>query len=100
MDDDGKPLTFVRALTEAEFWLILVSTVAATLGVSAWVVVPLAVTGLSISSLPKYLALRRKARAVGAEGLWWETVALSMLNNMATASGAHLVGVITHWIWW
>ena len=60
----------------------------------------LAVTGLSISSLPKYVALWPKARAVGAEGIWWETVALSILNNLATASGAHLVGVITHWIWW
>ena len=57
MSDDGEPLTLWRALRMPEFWLLLVAGIAAMCGVSAWIVMPATVTGLSISSLPKYIAL-------------------------------------------
>jgi hypothetical protein len=37
---------------------------------------------LSISSLPKYIALWPRAHEVGAEAEWWKTVLLSVLNNL------------------
>jgi hypothetical protein len=65
-----------------------------------WVVVPLLVAGLSISSLPKYIALWPRAQRAGAERVWWQTVMLSVLNNVAAAGGAFLLGIVTRWVWW
>jgi hypothetical protein len=36
-DDDQESLTFRRALRAPEFWLLLVASVAATVGVAWWV---------------------------------------------------------------
>jgi hypothetical protein len=67
---------------------------------SVWiVVVPLAVAGLSISSLPKYIALWPRADQVGAEAEWWKTVLLSLLNNLAAACAAFLLGNLSRWLW-
>lgn len=99
MEDDGKRLTFWRALRAPEFWLLLVASIAAVFRVPWWVTVPLVMGGLSISSLPKYIELWPRARAVGAEGEWWKTVGLSSVNNLAAACGAHVVGVLTGWFW-
>jgi hypothetical protein len=82
-----------------EFWLLLVAALSATLGLPWWIVVPLATAGLSISSLPKYVELWPRARAVGAEWEWWKTVALSMFNNIATSCGAFVVGILSRWLW-
>jgi hypothetical protein len=71
--EDGKPLTVWRALRAAEFWLLLVAAMAAVFRVPWWVTVPLVMVGLSISSMPKYLELWPRARAVGAELEWWRS---------------------------
>ena len=63
------------------------ASVAATAGVAWWVTVPLVGAGLSIVSMPEYVALWPRAREVGAELEWWKTIALSMFNNLACACG-------------
>ena len=98
-DDDAKPMTFGRALRSAEFWLLLVAAACSMSGLRWWVVVPLTVAGLSVSSLPKYIELWPRARDVGAAGAWWLTVGLSMLNSLAAAVGCVLLGHVTRWIW-
>ena len=60
---------------------------------------PLAVAGLSISSLPKYIELWPRVRAVGAEWEGWKTIALSMFNNVATSVAAFAVGRLSGWLW-
>lgn len=55
-----------RFWREPEFWLLLVATLGATFGLSVWIVVTLTVAGLSISSLPKYIALWPRAHQVVA----------------------------------
>jgi hypothetical protein len=97
--DQHEPLTLRRALRAPEFWLLLVASVAATAGVAWWVTVPLVVAGLSIVSMPKYIALRTRARMVGAEHEWWKTIALSMFNNLACACGVQMIGVFARWLW-
>ena len=76
---------------EPEFWLLLVAALASVFGVAWWVVLPLTVAGLSISSLPKYIELWPRAKAAGAEAEWWKTVLLSTLNNLAAACGAFVL---------
>ena len=98
-DDDQESLTLRRALRAPEFWLLLVASVAATAGVAWWVTVPLVVAGLSIVSMPKYVALWPRAREVGAELEWWKTIALSMFNNLACACGVQVLGVFARWLW-
>ena len=98
--NDGKPLTFWRALRASEFWLLIVAAVTSMSGVKWWIVVPLTVTGLSVASLPKYIALWPRARNVGADRAWWITVGLSMFNNLATACAAFVLGILIRWLWW
>ena len=100
MDEDGKPLTVWRALRAAEFWLLLVAAIAAVFRVPWWVTVPLVMGGLSISSLPKYVELWPRARAVGAELEWWKTVGLSFFNSLAAAVAAFVLGNLVRWLWW
>ena len=54
-----RPLTGRQALRSPVFWLLLVGCIAALAGVEVWVVVPMLVAGLSISSLPKYIAMKK-----------------------------------------
>ena len=98
IDDDERQLTFWRALRSPEFWVLIVTAVAGAAGGSWWVFIPLGVAGLSISSLPKYIKMWPRARDVGAEWKWWETVALSALNSAGAASGAFMVGIVTRWL--
>jgi ABC-type sulfate transport system permease component len=88
-----------RFWREPEFWLLVVAALASTLGLAVWIVVPLTAAGLSISSLPKYIELWPRARAVGAETEWWKTVLLSMLNSLAAACAAFLFGTFSRWLW-
>src|SRR5262245_62770237 len=81
-------LTFRRALRSSEYWLLVVTTLSAAFGVPWWIAMPLAIAGLSISSLPKYVEMWPRVRAVGAEWEGWKTVALSMFNNIATSCAA------------
>jgi hypothetical protein len=97
--DDDKPTTFRGALRMPEYWLLLVTALAGCLGVAWWVAVPLATAGLSISSLPKYVELWPRVRAVGAEWEGWKTVALSMFNNIAASCGAFVLGKLSWWLW-
>ena len=86
--------------SKPEFWLLLVAALASVLGVAWWVALPLTVAGLSISSLPKYVELWPRARAVGAEAEWWKTVLLSILNNLAAGCAAFVLGKLIRWLWW
>jgi hypothetical protein len=97
--DDDKPLTFLRALRAAEFWVLLITALSATCGVPWWVVLPLATAGLSISSLPKYVELWPRLRAAGAEWEGYKTVALSLFNNVAASCAAFGFGVLSRWLW-
>ena len=99
MCDDDQPLTFRWALRASEFWLFVVASVASRAGVSAWLVVPLVLAALSIVGLPKYIALWPRARDAGAARVWWQTVALSQLNNFAVAMACVLLGRIVRWLW-
>src|SRR5262249_30639352 len=85
MGDPDERLTFGRALRAPEFRLLVVASLAAAGGVPWWVALPLTLAGLSIASLPKYVALWPRARHAGAEREWLITVALSMCNNLATS---------------
>ena len=71
----------------------------ATAGVAWWVTVPLVVVGLSIVSMPKYVALWPRAQEVGAELEWWRKVVLSMFNNLACACAVQMLGVFVRWLW-
>lgn len=99
MDDDRNEMTLRRALRSPEFWLLVVTTLAACFGVAWWVAVPLAIAGLSISSLPKYVELWPRVRAIGAEWEGWKTVALSMFNNVAASCAAFAFGSVVAWLW-
>jgi hypothetical protein len=99
MSDDDKNLTFLRALRSPDYWLLFASSVAGAAGVRAWLVVLLALAGLSVSSLPKYIALWPRAERAGVERAWWHTVALSMLNNLAAGCAAYLLGIACRWFW-
>ena len=92
-------LTFRRALRSPEYWLLVVTTLAATFGVPWWIAVPLAVAGLSISSLPQYVELWPRVQAVGAEWEGWKTVALSMFSNIAVSCAAFVLGALCRWLW-
>jgi hypothetical protein len=67
MRDADQPLTFRQVLRAPEFWLLVVASLAAAGGVQWWVVLPLTLAGLSITSLPKYVAFWPRARLAGAE---------------------------------
>ena len=97
MEDDRKPQ---RAWRAPEFWLLLVACIASTVGVTGWVVIPLTLAGLSISSLPKYIELWPRAEKVGAQGEWWKTVILSTFNSFAAATAAFAVGRLARWLFW
>ena len=98
--DDERPPTFRRALRDPAFWLLLVTVVAGVAGMAWWIALPLAVAGLSISSLPKYISLWPRARDVGAEGEWWKTVWLSTLNSAGASTAAFVLGRVVHWLGW
>jgi ABC-type sulfate transport system permease component len=83
-----------------EFWLLLATVFVSMLGVTGWIVVPLTVAGLSISSLPKYIELWSRAEKVGAQAEWWKTVALSAFNSLAAAVAAFVLGNLARWLWW
>jgi hypothetical protein len=93
----GKRQSFWRA---AEFWLLLAAAFVSMLSVTVWIVIPLTLAGLSISSLPKYIELWPRAERVGAQGEWWKTVALSAFNRLAAAVAALVLGNLARWVWW
>ena len=97
--DDDKPPTLRRAIVAPEFWLLVVTVIAAATGLSPWIAIPLAVAGLSISSIPKYIALWPRARAAGADHMWWSTLAMSMFNNLAASCAAFAFGIAARWLW-
>ena len=97
--DDEPPQTFWRTIRDLDFWLLVVAGIATYAGVAWFVVWPLATAGLSISSLPKYIELWPRARAVGAERVWWTFVGLSTLNSLAAAGGTGIAGLVSGWFW-
>ena len=97
-DADGR-LTLRRALRAPEFWLLIAAGLAAAGGVQWWIVVPVTLAGLSIASLPRYVALWPRARRAGAERAWLVTVSLSMFNNLATSCAAFLLGIVIRRFW-
>jgi hypothetical protein len=98
MHDPDERFTFRRALRTPEFWLLVVASLAAAGGVPWWIVLPLTLAGLSIASLPKYVALWPRARRASAEREWRVTVSLSVFNNLATSCAAFLLGIAIRWL--
>ena len=98
IDDNEKPPTFWRALCEPEIWILIVTATGAWAGGAWWVFMGLCLIGLSISALPKYWKLWPKAREVGAEWVWFETVGLSLLNNLGAAAAAFMLGIGVRWL--
>ncbi len=95
---DDEPLTLRRALCAPEFWLLIAAAMSAMGGVAWWVVVPLTMAGMSMSSLPKYIELWPRARGVGAQWEWWKTVGLSTLNTLTAACVAFGLGLGVRWL--
>jgi hypothetical protein len=91
---------FRRWWRAPEYWLLVAAALLAMLGVAWWIIVPLTVAGLSVSSLPKCIELWPQADRVGAQAEWWKTVALSTFNSLATAIAAFLLGNLVRWLWW
>ena len=80
--------------------MLLAAAFVSMVGVTGWIVIPLALAGLSISSLPKYIELWPRAAGVGAQSEWRKTMALSTFNSLAAAVGAFVLGNLTRWLWW
>ena len=99
VDEHEKPPSFWRALRASEFWLLLVACFVSMYGVRAVIVIPLVVVGLSIKSLPKYLALWPKARATGGEWMWALAVAASFVNALAAACALVVFAALNRWFW-
>ena len=68
--------------------------------VAWWIIVPLTLAGLSVSSLPKYIELWQRAERASAQGEWWNTVALSTFDSLAAAVAAFVLGKLLGWLWW
>lgn len=97
--DDDVSSTPRSALCAAEFWLLLVVALSAGFGMSAWITIPACMAGLLISSLPKYVPLYARAKAVGAEITFWATLLGSIATAAAASIAAHLLGRLTWWLW-
>ena len=87
------------AIRSPQFWLLFVAAMTAGFGVSGWISVPATIAGLLISSLPKYLPLYPRAKAVGAETAFWMTVLASIMNATTVGFAAFLLGRATWWLW-
>lgn len=83
-----------------EYWLLVAAALVSMLGVARWIVVPLALAGLSVSSLPKYIRLWPRVERVGAQAEWWKAVGLSTFNSLAAAVAAFVLGNVLRWLWW
>ena len=97
--EDDAPMSFRRALRSPEFWLLLVAAITSGCGVSGWIVVPATMTGLLISSLPKYGPLYVQAKAAGVTPAFWATVLASIGNAAVAAIAAFVLGRATWWLW-
>jgi hypothetical protein len=64
MRDADERLT--SALRAPEFWLLVAASLAAAGGVPWWIVLPLTLAGLSVTSLPKYVELWPRVRRARA----------------------------------
>ena len=64
-----------------------------------WVTIPATIAGMLISSLPKYIAIYARAKAVGAVAEFWATVAASVLNAAVIGIAAFVLGRATWWLW-
>ena len=84
----------------SEYWLLVAVALASAAGLAWWITAPLGVAGLSISALPKYLALWPRTVAVGAEKEWWKTVGLSALNSAGATAAAVALGGAVRWLFW
>ena len=87
------------AFRSPEFWLLFVAAMAAGFGVSGWISVPGTIAGLLLSSLPKYLPLYPRAKAVGAVAAFWVTVLASVLNATIVGIATFLLGRAAWWLW-
>ena len=90
-------MTFWRALSMPEFWLLFVTAADGAWGAGAWwIFVPLCAMGLLISAWPKAFILWPQRVKFGvAPGF-----VLSLLHSTAAASSAFLLGSAIGWFWW
>ena len=89
---------FGGTLLSLGFWALLVTAWAGYTGRPAWVAVPLCVAVLSVESLQIYSNLWSRAKNVGAEDVWWQTVALSTFNSVGAGSAAFILGIAVYWV--
>ena len=99
IDPYDAPRSSPSAIRSPEFWLLFVAAIAAGFGVAGWISVPATITGLLISSLPKYLPLYPRAKAIGAVAAFWVTVLASVLNAATVGFTTFLLGRATWWLW-
>ena len=97
--NDVPPFGTRSAIRSPEFWLLFAAAMAAGFGLSGWISIPATIAGLLISSLPKYLPLCPRAKAVGAVAEFWATVLASILNATIVGIAAFLLGRATWWLW-
>ena len=97
--DDVPPFGSRSAIRSSEFWLLFAAAMAAGFGLSGWVTIPATIAGMLISSLPKYIAIYARAKAVGAVAEFWATVAASVLNAAVIGIAAFVLGRATWWLW-
>ena len=97
--DDVPPFGTRSAIRSPEFWLLFAAAMAAGFGLSGWISIPATIAGLLISSLPKYLPLYPRAKAVGAVAEFWATVLASVLNATIVGIAVFLLGRVTWWLW-
>jgi hypothetical protein len=87
------------AIRSPEFWLLFVAALAAGFGVSGWITIPATMAGLLISSLPKYVEIYPRARAVDASVAFWATVLASILTSAIASVATYALGRATWWLW-
>ena len=97
--NDVPPFGTRSAIRSPEFWLLFAAAMAAGFGLSGWISIPATIAGLLISSLPKYLPLYPRAKAVGAVAEFWATVLASTLNATIVGIAVFLLGRATRWLW-
>ena len=97
--DHVPPFGTHSAIRSPEFWLLFAAAMAAGFGLSGWISIPATTAGLLISSLPKYLPLYPRAKAVGAVAEFWATVLASILNATIVGIAVFLLGRTTWWLW-
>ena len=97
--EEEKLFSLRRATRSPEFWLFVVAGIVSTYDVSASIVIPLVMVGLTSASLPKHFELWPKAREDGAEVKWLIRVAMSLASSLFNACAVVGLAHFNRWVW-